>query len=463
MTLTAVLARYALNLKRENVSDAAWEKAKMFFVDGLGCMLAGAGERPSQIALEYVREFGGQGPCSIIGRRGVRADPAGAMTVNGLSAHVHDVDDVLVSIDGHPTTVVLPAVLAGAELVKASGEDAMMAYVTGIEVLRLVGEGFNHNARYYCLGWHSTSTLGIFGATAALGRLLGLTERQLVYAFGIAASESSGLKNNFGTMVKPLHAGRAAAKAFYVVQLAKRGFISSPEVMEGNEGLAHVTVKTVEMDRVHRAIQAGDSVFLNPGLSMKPWPCCKQNHSAIAATQNLLKKHSFTAADVEHVRCRMQPVSLDCLKYKAPKTKLEGKFSVQYNVAVTLLRGTVCLSDYDGEEITETAVLELMPRIESVLDDGIAGGTYNNGKYDSIVEIRLKDGREFREWVEFAKGDPAVPMTRAEIDEKFADGMSRVCRRDLAKAVLELAWNADRLPCITQLLDKIEKSVRETA
>lgn len=430
----------------------------MFFTDGLGCILAGARERPSQIALEYIQEFGGRAVCSILGRKGIRSDPASAMTVNGLAAHVHDVDDVLVSIDGHPTTVVLPAVLAGAEMVKASGEDTLMAYITGIEVLRLIGEGFNHNARYYCLGWHATSTLGIFGATAALGRLLGLNEQQLVYALGIAASESSGLKNNFGTMVKPLHAGRAAAKAFYAVQLAKRGFVSSPEIMEGNEGLAHVTVKNVDMDRVRQAMQPGDSVFLTPGLSMKPWPCCKQNHSAIAAVQNLLAKYHFTAADIEHVRCRMQPVSLDCLKYKAPATKLQGKFSVQYNVAVTLLRGTVSLADYDGVEITEPAVLDLMPRIESVLDDEIAGGAYNNGKYDSIVDIRLKDGRKFSEWVEFAKGDPAEPMTKEEINQKFIDGMARACRRDRAEAILNLVWNVDTLSCITEILDEIENA-----
>lgn len=395
----------------------------------------------------------------MVGKKDTKTDPYNAIIINGISAHFHDVDDVLVSIDGHPSVAVLPAVLAAAEIVGATGEETLRAYVTGIEVLKLIGIGFNKDARYYSIGWHATATLGIFGATAAVGRLFGLTESQLVNALGIAASESSGLKGNFGTMVKPLHAGRTGAKAFFAAQIAKRGYISNPAIMESSEGFAHVTVKTIDISDVKKAIEEGVSAFIDPGLSMKPWPCCRQNHSAINAVQNLKTKYSFTAADVEKVECLVQPVSFDCLKYTNPKTKLQGKFSIQYNVAVALIKGNITLEDFDGTDIEDPKVLELMKKILIKIDDSIAGGMYNNGKYDSIVKIHLKDGRVLQDWVVYAKGDPANMMTQQEVMTKFNSCISRACNKNKLKQVWDNVFGIDKLDHVRNMLDAINDAV----
>ncbi len=459
MKFNEIISHYALGLKREDIPNRAWKNAKIFFTDAVGCIIAGANEIPSNIASDYAAEFGGKPVCSVIGKKNIKTDPYNAITINGISAHFHDVDDVLVSIDGHPSVVILPAVLAAAEIVGATGEETLMAYITGVEVLKLIGIGFNKNARYYSIGWHSTATLGIFGATAAVGRLFGLTESQLVNALGIAASESSGLKGNFGTMVKPLHAGRAGAKAFYAVQIAKRGYISNPVIMEGSEGFAHVTVKTIDVNDVEKAMKENISAFIDPGLSMKAWPCCKQNHSAINAVQNLRTEYSFNAADVEKVECLVQPVSFDCLKYKAPTTKLQGKFSIQYNVALAILKGNVTLEDFDGTNIEDPEIFGLMKKISIEIDDSIAGGTYNNGRYDSIVKIHLKDGRTLEDWVVYAKGDPSNMMGQQEVMDKFLSCISRACNKNKLQQVWDNVSGIDKLSRVNNMLDTINDAV----
>lgn len=458
MTLNELIAEYALNLKREEIPEEAWNIAKTFFTDGVGCMIAGVNEIPSSIAIDYAETFGGAPISSVVGRKNVKTDPYNAIAVNGMSAHFHDVDDVIVSIDGHPSVAILPVVLAAAEMTNASGEDTLMAYVTGVEVLKIIGAAYNKDARYYCIGWHATATLGIFGAAAAAGRLLGLTKEQLVNALGIAASESSGLKGNFGTMVKPLHAGRCGAKAFYAVQLAKRGFVSNPAIMEGSEGYAHVTVGKIDFDEVEKVLAERVSAFLEPGLSMKPWPCCKQNHSSINAIQNLMAKYGFTADDVDKVDCLVQPISYDCLKYQSPTTKLQGKFSIQYNVATALLKGNVTLSDYDGVDIEDPKTLELIPRISIQIDDSIAGGIYNNGKYDTITRVFLKDGRLMEDHVEYAKGDPANMMTHEEVIRKFKDCAGRACAAEALEDLANLVFSIDQLSSVRDMIDPINKA-----
>jgi 2-methylcitrate dehydratase PrpD len=455
MTVTEKLAAYTVSLNWQNLKPGVPEQGKSFFMDGLGCMIAGANEKAPSIAIKYGKAFGGKPVASVIGKKNLKLDAQNAAIVNGIAAHFHDLDDVIVTIDGHPTVAVLPAVLAVAQIVGASGEDTIMAYITGVEILSLIGLGFNKNSRYYSIGWHATATLGIFGATAAVGWLLKLNEDQLVRAFGIAASESSGLKANFGTMVKPLHAGRCCAKAIYAAQMAKLGYNSNPSIMEGNEGLAHVTVKTIDVAAIDKSIADRNSTFLNPGLSIKPWPSCRQNHSSLDAVFSLRAKNNFKAEDVEKVECLVQPVSYDCLKYQDPKTPLEGKFSMQYNMALAIVRGRVGLADFEGDRITDPKIIDFMKKVTMSVDNSIAGGGYNNGRYDSIVKIYLKDGKVLQEHFEWTKGDLANPLSPAELMEKFNDCIARSLDMSKAEPVRDAVLNIEKVSSINVLTDAI--------
>jgi len=283
---------------------------------------------------------------------------------------------------------------------------------------------------------------------------------QLVYALSISASESAGLKGNFGTMVKPFHAGKCGADAFLAVQLAKGGFISNPAVMEGNEGFSNVTTKTIDFTDFLDEIQKNESAFIKPGLNIKPWPCCKQNHSSINAIQNLKSEYAFSADDVDKVECLVQPISFDCLKYTAPKTKLQGKFSIQYNVALAILNGNVTLSDYDGDLIEDKSVKDLMKKITIEIDDSIAGGKYGNGKYDSKIKVYLKDGQVLNDWVIDAKGDSTNPLSFDEVLDKFKQCASRALDMDNIGVVLNCIMNIDKLETIKELIYSINDAAK---
>lgn len=428
--MTELLAEYSLGLSWQSQDKNAIEEAKRFFTDCLGCLLAGTNEVPTAKAIAYAKYVGGKNVVSVLGKKDMRVDPYNGAIINGIAAHVHDYDDCLSSMNGHPSAAVLPAVFACAELINASGKDVLMAYIAGVEVCALMGIGFNKKDRYYSQGWHSTSSLGIFGATVAAGRLLGLTKQELIYALSIAASESFGLKGNFGTMTKSLHAGRAAAKGFYAAQMAKLGYRSNPDIMEIKEGFAFINIGTIDRSYIEESIKEHRTAFLNPGLTMKPWPCCKQNHSSINSIQTLKARYAFSADDVEKVHCLVQPVIYDCLKYNAPTTKLQGKFSINYNVALAVLYGNVTLKDFEGVDITDPRVIDFMQKVYMTVDDEVSGGQYNNGLFDNIVMVYLKDGRVLKERTVRAKGDFVNKMTETEIEEKFIDCASRALSND---------------------------------
>lgn len=459
MTITEKLADYTLFLTKDTIEPAVMELGKTFFIDCLGCIIAGGQGQPSLIAIEYYQSmFGSHGTASIIASGGVKADSYHAAMINGISSHFHDYDDVMPSMNGHPSAAVLPVVLALAEEIGATGEEALIAYITGVEICDVMSIGLNQkDHKHYQRGWHTTSTLGIFGATAAAAKLLKLTKLQLVHAFGIAASESSGLKGNFGTMTKALHAGRAAAKGIFAAKMGQLGYGSNPNIMEMVEGFAYATTGELGTEGMINRMKEGTSVFINPGLTMKPYPCCKCNHNAIDAVYNLMKKYQFKAEDVEHIDCFVMPFFIDCLKYPVATTSLEGKFSMSYNLAITLMNERrPKISDFDNAIITDSAVIDLMKRIEMKIDDSIAGGAYANSGWDTKVKIILKDGRVLEVRVEFSRGESANPLSTEEVLEKFTDCMSATLDMSHTEPIFEQVRQLERLESIADLMSAIE-------
>ena len=461
MNLSKVLAEYVKNFQYKDLDSAVISEAKIFFADCVGCMLAGVNEKPTSLVIEYADNFGGVPTASVLGKKDLTTDVYNAAIINGVAAHVHDYDDQLPSMNGHPSVPVLPAVISMAERIGASGEDTLFSYITGVEVCHLMSLAFNRDDRYYSKGWHTTSTLGIFAATLAVCKLLDLSVEQMVNALGIAASESFGLKGNFGTMTKPLHAGRAAAKGIYCAEMARIGYKSNPEIIEVSEGFGYVNNLTPDTDDVIRFIRQGKSAFLTPGINMKAWPCCKQNHSAINSIQILKGKYGFGPEDVEAIHCNVQPVIYDCLKYTEPVTSLQGKFSLNYNIALSVINGTVGLEDFDREEITDQKIKDFMKKINMTVDMELSEGKYNNGKFDSIVKVYLKDGRILEEHTVDVKGDYLNKMSDKEIYNKFYDCAKRALNPagiDKVKAALN---NVEGMSNIKNLITTINESAIE--
>ena len=339
--MTEILADYTLafDLDKTRPEDRAGAAAAL--PDCFGCILAGVSQDAPRVLRRYAAGLSAREAATVLGVRGLRTDAGTPAMVNGTAAHIHDYDDVSTNVTGHPSVVVLPTALAVGEETGATGRAVMEAYMLGVEVMGLMGRALN--PEHYSRGWHNTGTLGTFGAAAAAGKLLGLGRRELIYCFSIAASRSAGLKGNFGTMTKSLHAGLAASNGIFAAKAAKLGLDANPDIFEMDGGYAPVTTGCIHEAAVQAFIAAGKSEFSSPGIAIKPFPSCKATHNGIDAAMTPQREAGFQAEDVDSIRVDCQPIAKDLLKYPIARTPLQGKFSMNYCIACALLYGKVTL------------------------------------------------------------------------------------------------------------------------
>jgi 2-methylcitrate dehydratase PrpD len=422
MLVAERIADFILETNLDNINAEVQEKAKQCFIDCMGCMIAGSKESAPDLVLRYVRVMGGNPVASVVGL-GYKTSPYQAAVINGVSAHVLDYDDVSASMTGHPSVVLLPAVLAAGEDKKMSGKQVLEAYIVGVEVACAISRGLNPT--HYSKGWHTTSSLGIFGAAAAVGKIIGLNRRQLINALGIAASEASGLKINFGTMTKSFHAGRAAAKGLQAAYLAAEGFTSSDVAFEGDAGFFKVTTGEYDIEKILHTM-GSPFEFEKPGISIKPYTSCKGTHNGIDATLFLAEQYDLRPHNIAKIECGVLPVAKDILIYPKPKTGLEGKFSMNFCVALALTNRAVKMDDFTDEMVNNRAIRELADKVEMSVDPELAKAGYFQGTWDTIVKIVIKDGKQYSKRVDQAKGDPGNPLTEPEIMSKFADCASKL-------------------------------------
>lgn len=457
VTLLEDMAEYIVALRAEPVRPEVRELAKTFFADAFSVMIAGHNEEPTKIAMEYVRSVGCKPTATVWGEKSERADAYHAALVNGIASHFHDYDDVCTTMIGHPSVAILPCVLALGEELGSSGEEVLRAYIIGMEVCALMGRAFSpeHNRR----GWHSTQSLGVFGSAAAAGCLLGLDAEQLRNALGIAASESCGLKGNTGTMTKPLHAGRAAAKGIMAAKLAKLGFTSNRNIMEMESGFIRVTTGVYHRELVYKAMAEHNSEFINVGFLMKPWPACRATHNGIWAMIELLDEYDIRPEEIEHISCRVLPYAKDILRYTVAKTPTEGKFSMNYVIALIALNRHLYMKDFEGASVDDPKVIDMMERVEMVVDESIMPGQYYNYLESTIVEVTMKDGRMLSRRCDYAKGTSANPMTKEERYTKWRDCMGRALKSGHIDGILDAVSDIDKLPDLKVLSKLVSDAV----
>ena len=347
MAIARELAKRIVGMQYEDLPAEAVRWAKISFIDTIGCAFAGIDERGPQITQKVLTTGRGAGP-SLIWGTARRAMPLDAAAVNGIAAHALDYDDCNNSIAGHPSAALLPAALALGEELGASGRDVILAYVTGFETQGRIAHAVH--LHHYEKGWHPTATLGIFGAAAASARLLGLDSDRTATALAIACSLSSGVKANFGTMTKPLHAGECTRNGLYAALLAKEGFTACPEAFEHKHGFFevfngagnYVAGKVLES-------WADPLEILNPGVGLKQYPCCGSTHSAIDAMLILRERHRLTPGEVAKIESITHDRALAHTDRPDPRSSLDAKFSVQYCVARALMHGDVTFEHFEGE------------------------------------------------------------------------------------------------------------------
>jgi 2-methylcitrate dehydratase PrpD len=385
-------------------------------------MTAGARSELAPAVARYVAAEGPGGRHLVLGTTD-RLTADKAALANATLGHALDYDDVVSAMPGHPSAILVPVLLAQAEVAPLSGADFLTAYLVGFEVATKMGMAMGSG--HYRRGWHSTGTLGIFGACAAAARAYGLQPLAIVHALGIATSMAASLRVNFGTMTKPLHSGWAASAGLTAARLAAAGFTSSQTALSANDGFFSVYGGDPEHARVVLAGLGAPFTMEAPGMSLKKYPCCYALHRAIDALQGL--HADGLLSDVRTITAAVPPGSLLPVPYQRPDTGFEARFSMNYILAVGMVDPDFGFPAFTDEAVRRTSVLEALERTRAIEDPACSPGD-PEGRLASagtrgFVEVRVEheDGRQTVRRVEVPPGSPGRPLSWDEVTAKFAD------------------------------------------
>ncbi|HEY2628234.1 MAG TPA: MmgE/PrpD family protein [Usitatibacter sp.] len=465
MTDTAItdyIAGFVTSAKSSHIPKDVAHLAKRSVLDGIGLALAGSASRQAEISRKY---FEALGIASATGSTVIGTDlklPAPfAAFANGLTIHADDYDDTQLAVAKdrvyglltHPTAPALPPVLALAERDKRSGADLMLAYQVGVEVECKVAEAIF--PRHYQHGFHSTGTCGSIGAAAGAAKLLGLDREATRRAISIGATQAAGLRENFGTMTKPFHAGRAAENGVVAAEFAALGFTASPNGLEADRGFFRAAGGGFDAAMI--AGKLGEPwTFAFPGISIKPHPSGSLTHPGMAVMMDLIHEHNIKPAQVKKVLVGTNHNMPNALIHHRPKNELQAKFSMEFCMAILLLERKAGLKQFTDEVVNRTDVQEMIARV--VFDVHPEAEAAGFDKMTTIIEIEMTNGQRVRGQADFGKGSPANPMSDEDLVEKFRQcaawgGLSAL----KTKAVADLVWKIEGLKDVNDITKLLRK------
>ncbi len=426
-------------MRKKKISEPLKAKAITHITDGLAVMLAGSRTDCAVKLATYALEETRPSTSTLIGFD-ARAAPSFAALVNGASGHADDYDDTqlasspdrIYGLLTHPTVPALAAALAVGEQVHCSGSALVEAFIAGFEVECKMAEAIN--PRHYREGFHTTATVGTFGAYAAAATLNGLDETEMRHGLGITSSLASGIRVNFGTMTKPLHAGRAAMNGVTAAALARMGYTADTDALDGRWGFFQVLGGGYDRDRITGKLGNPYSI-IEPGATLKMYPCGSLGQPSMDALLEMVEEHHLTPDNVKEVRLRAGPNILEPLRYQAPVNELEAKFSLQFGLSSILLKGRAGLREYTDEFVNSPMVRETMRRVKTINDPEIA--RMGTEKMRSVVEVELTDGRVFTRLAEDARGTPEKPLRERDVEDKFMECSSFVHSEEKSRTIYE--------------------------
>ncbi len=407
--LTRALAEQARTLRLEDVPETVRSWARQCVLDYIGCGVAGASDELVTILLDEMQDQGGREAASVLGRA-ARLPVASAAVVNCAASHALDFDDVNLAMPGHPSVAILPALLALAEERGASGADVLVAFVAGYELQCRIGRTIAPG-HYDVLGFHATATVGSFGAAAACAHLLRLDAERFATALGIAGTQAAGLKSMFGTMCKPLHAGKAAYHGLTAAKLAARGFTSRTDIVECGQGFARTHSPDFNPERAFHTPPGGWWITNN---LFKYHASCYMTHAAIESARKLREQHGFAPEQVERIDLRLEEACDRICNIPAPRTGLEAKFSLRLTTAMGLAGvDTSRLASYSEAVAADPVLVGLRDKVSLDFRAGIPN-TF------SEIELSLRDGSKFT-----ARHDSGIPAADVadqgrRLEAKFA-------------------------------------------
>ena len=414
LPLTQALGRFVADITFDRLPEAAVRTARLGFTDCIATMIAGSPEPAVQILKKALAD-GHAGEATLY-FSSERSPAPEAAWINGTAAHALDYDDV--GLRGHPSTVLVPAILAEAEARGASGRDMIAAYAAGYEVwAELAGRDQGHHHRK---GWHPTGIFGAIGAAAACAALRRLDAERATHAIALGASESSGIMANFGTMTKPFHAGRAAHAGVIAARLAEAGFTASPDALEHPQGFLSAVSPEGKVDRDSAPLALGrDWQLVSAGLSIKKFPACYCTHRSIDAMLDLRARRPIDPATIERITVSMSDTYATILRNHAPQTGLAAKFSIEFAMAAAAIAGRVGLGELTDAFVRRADVQALMRRVGVETNQNYDPDSPGASVYDQ-VRVHLSGGAVLEsDQVTHARGHARRPLGDAELFDKF--------------------------------------------
>jgi 2-methylcitrate dehydratase PrpD len=436
--VTRLLAQYLVQARPEDVPADVRREAVRSFLNWLGCAVGGSVHPTLDIALTALKPFAGAPQASVLGRAD-RLDIFHAALLNGISSHVFDFDDTHLKTIIHPAGPVASAILALAEHRPVSGRDFLHAFILGVETECRIG-----NAVYpahYDIGWHITGTAGVFGAAAAAGKLLGLDEQKMVWALGIAGTQSSGFREMFGTMCKSFHPGRAAQNGLTAAHLAAQGFTSSNRVLEAPRGFAHVMSAARDFKEITRNLGKSYEIALN---TYKPFACGIVIHPSIDGCVQIRNENGVTAEDIASIALRVHPLVLELTGKKTPQTGLEGKFSVYHSCAAAIIYGRAGEEEYSDAVVRDPRVITLRDKVTAEADKSVHEDAAH-------LKVTLTNGKVIEKHVAHAIGSLERPMSDADLEAKFHHLVDPVTGKAQAAQLIKLARGIEGLADVGEI------------
>jgi 2-methylcitrate dehydratase PrpD len=451
MKATAILADFASKTSLDDISTEAVAATKRHILDCTGVALAAAVEPPGRIVLDITREQGGAPQASVFGSS-LRTSVVSAAWANGSLAHLLDYDDTGFS---HPTACILPAALAMAEETGATGGELVAAVCVGLEVFeRMSSSGRQYEHVLRGRGFHPTSLYGCSAAAAGAGSIVGLNPRQMGVALGLAAANAGGLTQHFGTWGKGIHAGNAARAGVTAVLLARKDYVADPEGLEGDYGFysAFHGDGNYNLDKVADGLGTHWSI-VDPGLTVKRYPCCGGNLRALDAAEALVTEHDIRLDDVAMLAVDVHPDLLDIVRFHKPTDGFRGKFSIDYVLAAMLLDRRVDLDSFSDEYCNTPRMRAALEKVKVNAHAEWPDDAASRRK--SPVTITMKDGRIFTRRVDKVRGSPGNPMTRDELVGKYRGCASRVLKGERLERSIAALETLEKIPSARDLIDAL--------
>jgi 2-methylcitrate dehydratase PrpD len=430
MSPTATLAAFVAESTIEALPTDVREEAERALLNYLGCALGGSIDPALDIAIATLAPYSGKPTAVVLGRR-ERFDPLHAALLNGIGSHVLEYDDTLPKNYIHPSVPVASALFAHASANSVSGRDFVHAFILGFEVESRVG-----NAVYpahYEAGWHITSTTGVFGAAAAIGKVLGLTTRQMIWAFGLAATQAAGIREMFGSMAKSFQPGRAAQNGYTAALLARADFTAGEHALEGARGFAAVTASEFDLDKVTAGLGADFDLRVN---AYKPYACGLVVHPTIDGCSQIRAQHRPGPEAIAAVRLRVAPLVLDLCNKSELTRALESKYSIYHAAAIGLVRGKGGVGEFTDDAVRDPALARIRALTTATADPSITEDQVH-------IEVVMQSGEKLELFVAESLGNVHRPLSNMQLEEKF---------RDLAV----LALPAERVDGLVELCTKID-------